>query len=116
MVRSINALDYGSYTITATAGSLFSFADSGSPAALPSLAKSYMGRLQDSSIRARGDATNPTATEGELIESGQLVILDDAELGAGGGQILFIRTGGVSGVLKGHFYNVEASVLIGGEG
>jgi hypothetical protein len=109
MVRNINAVDYGSYTITGTAGKFLSFADSGSPSTMPKGALSYKGRVETASFRARDDGTNPTASEGELKEVGDDVIFDSSMLDHG----VYIRTGSTSAVVKGHFYNVEASVLLG---
>ena len=107
MARNINTIDYGVYTVTDTAALFLSF---GTPATLPTSARSFKGRLETASLRARGDGTAPTATEGELIEIGDDVILDKHQIMTTN----FIRTGSTSGVLRGHFYNVEASVLLGG--
>lgn len=107
-------LDYGSYTITGTAGSLLSFADSGSPGtsiAMPQGAKSFRGVLETASVRVRMDGSPVTATEGELIDVGATVVLSIDEAHMAGA---FIRTGGASGVLKGHFYDVDASAFEGG--
>lgn len=109
MARQIIPLDYGSYTITATAGLLFTFTDTGSPSTPVTTANSFEGVLETASVRARGDGTGPTATEGQLIEIGNKIILSVSDMA----NMRFIRTGSVSGVLKGHFYNVEADVLIG---
>lgn len=109
MARNINAEDYGSYTITGTAAKFLSFADSGSPSTIPSQARSFKGRVETASFRARDDGTNPTASEGELREVGEDVILSHSMLDTG----VFIRTGSTSAVVKGHFYNVEAAVLLG---
>lgn len=105
-----NPLDYGSYTITATAGSLLSFADSGSPLAVPSGAKSFRGTLETASIRVRLDGAAATATEGELVDIGSVVVLSVDEMQKA---LAFIGAGG-NGVIKGHFYDVEPSVLTGG--
>ena len=103
-------LDYGSYTITGTAGSFLSFADSGSPSITPNGALSFRGVLETAQIRARFDGVAATATEGELVNIGEKIILDVSEFVIGQ---TMIRTGGVSAVLKGHFYNVPALVLGG---
>jgi hypothetical protein len=109
MVRNINAVDYGSYTITGTAGKFLSFADSGFPSTMPSGALSFKGRVETASFRARDDGTDPTASEGELVEVGDDVILSRSMLDKGA----YIRVGSTSAVVKGHFYNVEAAVLLG---
>ena len=107
--------DFGSYTITDTAGSLFSFADSGSPAslrALSSATKCFAGTLETAGVRFRADGTLPTTTEGELFSSsggGDRIILSLAELEDG----RWVRATATNGVIKGHFYDVEPSVLIG---
>lgn len=110
MPRHPTALDYGSYTITGTAGTFLSFGDSGSPTTVPTGAQCFVGRLETADIRMRFDATDVTATEGQLVRVGDVVyipnslFLETASL---------IRTGGVSGVIKGHFWNVEMDVLLG---
>jgi hypothetical protein len=108
--RHIVAIDFGSYLITDTAGDLFSFAESGSPSTLPTGTQSFKGILETAAVRIRIDGTAPTATEGELIASTSEVILDESVIAAA----QFIRDTATDGVLKGHFYNVEASVLLGG--
>ena len=56
------------------------------------------GRLETASVRLRYDGTAPTATEGELIEPGDIVTISGADLA----NAQFIRTGGTSGVLPYH--------------
>jgi hypothetical protein len=110
MPRTPTALDFGHYVITATAGNLLSFAESGSPSTIPAGAHSFKGRLETADIRARWDDTNPTATVGELIPTGDDILLDFTMIT----KYLFIRTGGTSAVLMGHFYQVEAHYFLGG--
>jgi hypothetical protein len=110
MGEQYNIKDYGSYTITNTGGNLYSFADSGSPSTKPTGAKSYVGILETAAIRTRGDGTTPTTTEGTLVNPGQIMALSESEFD---GILEFIRTGGTSGVLKGHFYDVAADVVSG---
>lgn len=109
VIRSIVPIDYGSYTVSDTAGSLLSFADSGSPSTQPTTSKSFQGTLETAQIRFRGDGTAPTTSEGQPMEIGQTIVLSESELA----QMQFVRTGGTSGVIKGHFYCVEANVLLG---
>ena len=108
--RHIVPIDYGSYTIDDTAGSLFSFADAGSPSSLPTSAQCFKGRLETAAIRVRMDGTNPTVDEGELVDTGDDLLLDESVIA----RAVFIRDTSTSGVLKGHFYNAEASVFLGG--
>lgn len=108
---AIVPLRYGSYTITGTAGTFLSFADSGSPDTTPPGAKSFRGVLETAPIRVRFGETAPTATEGELVSVDSVVVLDVGEFNV---LTSFIRTTGASGVIKGHFYPVESSVLLGG--
>ena len=110
MARHINPLAFGSYTITAEAGSLFSFAEDGSPTTLPTTALSFKGRLETANVRARMDGVPPTSTVGELIDAGDDILLDKAMVQ----NVQFIRDGGTDAELKGHFYSVEASVFVGG--
>ena len=110
MPRNITPKDYTSFTITATAGTMFERADSGFPTSTPKGARSFRGRLETAQIRARGDETDPTSSEGELLEVGDDIYIVINEFTS----MNFIRTGSVSGVCKGHFYDVELSILIGG--
>jgi|TARA_Y100000310_G_C20686095_1_gene819096 hypothetical protein len=110
MPRSLTALDFGHYTITDTAGTLFSFAESGSPSEMPAGAHCFKGRLETANIRARWDDTDPTTTVGELIESGDDLLLDVGLLR----NMKFVRATGTSGKLVGHFWQAEAHYFLGG--
>jgi hypothetical protein len=57
------------------------------------------GRLETAQIRYRFDGTAPTSSEGQLLEIGDTFVIDNP---ADADRILFIRTGGTSGVLKVH--------------
>ena len=70
-------------------------------------AKSYVGYLETAQIRLRGDGTDPTSTEGILMQVGDRLVLSESEIR----RMKFIRTGGVDGVLKGNFYTMEPEVL-----
>ena len=109
MPRHFNIVDYTSATIAATAGTLLGLADANMVTTKPSMAKCFVGYLETASVRARGDGTAPTASEGELINAGDIVGLDESEIGL----MNFIRTGGTSGVLKGHFYDAELALVLG---
>ena len=109
MARQPAPVDYTSATIAGTAGTILGLADSGFPTTLPVAAKCFVGRVETAPIRARGDGTAPTTTEGELYHPGDPVLLSETEIG--GKQ--FIRTTSTSGIIKGHFYNVELDVLVG---
>jgi hypothetical protein len=105
-----NALDYGSYTITDTANELLDFADAGSPSTLPKGTRSFVGTLETASVRFRDDGSSPTSTEGTLIDIGARIGLSRSEIGKG----QLVRTAGTSAVLKGHFYDVDAQLVMGG--
>lgn len=107
-----NTEGFGSYTITGSAGLLFSFADAGSPTALPRNAHSFRGRLEVANVRTRGDGTVPTASAGggERIDAGDDVLLDENLLRV----LQFIRIGGTNAVLTGHFYQNYAASFVGG--
>ncbi len=104
--RGWQVSDYSTLTIAATAVNVLNDGTAGGTK--PALAKSFIGTLESGQVRARGDGTAPTSTEGVLIEIGDTVILSESELGT----MRFIRTGSVSGVLKGHYTSAEASLLV----
>ena len=109
MSREAIATDFGSFTITGTAGTLFSHVDAGHPTSLPTGAESFKGRLETGQIRARLDGTVATAAVGELIGAGEDILLSKSMIA----QVSLIATGSDS-KLQGHFYNIEASVFWGG--
>lgn len=109
MGRQWRSLDYGSYTITDTAGQFLGFADSGSPSTKPTGARSFLGIVETAPLRYRDDDTNPTSTEGVLVNPGDTIVLSETEIET----IDMIRTTGTSAVLKGQFYQVEPNVLLG---
>ena len=106
MPRAITPIAYGTYTITATAGTLFSF---GTPAT--KTGESFKGRLEVAAIRVRLDGTDATSAEGELLEPGDDVLWDQNMLS----NMSLVRDGGTSGVIRGHWYNVSANVFMGGQ-
>lgn len=110
MPRNINAVDFGSYTITATPGTLFSFADSGMPSEMPQGAHCFKGRLETAPIRIRIDDTAVTSNVGELLSAGDDILLDDSMLLTAS----LVRDTGTSGKIQGHFYSNEAHVFVGG--
>lgn len=101
MPRDFNIVDYETLSITDTAGALQT---------LPARGRCFSGVIETAQVRARGDGTAPTSSEGEIINVGDRVNLTHSELRA----MDFIRTGSTSGVLKGHYYDVELAVLLGG--
>ena len=107
--RALRVVDYTSATIANTAGTLLTLADSGMVTGIPDDAESFVGVLETAQVRARGDNTDPSTTEGQVIEVGSTVYLSRAELAT----MRFIRTGATSGVLKGHFYNLPVADLLG---
>lgn len=109
MARYPEAKDFGHYTVDDTAGTLFSFAESGSPSSMPTGAKCFKGRVETAAIRIRLDGSAASATVGELISSGEDILLSETMLN----QASLIRDTGTSGVIQGHFYNVEVDVFLG---
>lgn len=101
-VKSPKIVAFQALTITATAGFLTAEAtgDSGPR-------RSFRGTLLTAQVNWRGDSTAPTSTTGEPIEVGDIITLDEDEIKT----VQFVRTGGTSGVLRGHFYNVLAKDL-----
>jgi hypothetical protein len=95
-----NVVGYETLTVAASAVSL-----TGATTGL-----SFVGRLETAQIRARGDGTAPTSSEGVLINVGDSVVLSESEIRA----TEFIRTGSSSGVLKGQFYSTDVSMFSGG--
>lgn len=95
-----NVVGYETLTIAASAVSLTKLTTS----------KSFVGTLETAQVRARGDDTDPTSSEGEIIDVGDRVVLSDSEIE----RTAFIRTGSTSGVLKGHYYSIEATAFSGG--
>ena len=95
-----NIVGYETLTIAASAVSLTG----------ATTGESFVGRLETGQIRARGDGTDPTSSEGVLINPGDTVIMSGSEID----NTAFIRTGSSSGVLKGHFYSTHGSTFSGG--
>lgn len=108
---ALNIVDYASITIATTSGTILSLADTGSPSSKPGAARSFVGILETAQIRARGDGTIPSTTEGVVIEVGDVIYLDESEIDA----MQFIRTGATSGVIKGHYFDQPLSVVRGGK-
>ena len=107
MARQPQALDYTSVTIANSAINIFG--NDALVKSAPTGARSFAGTMETAAIRARGDGTDPTASEGMLIGNGDQVYLGESEFDS----MKFIRDTSTSGVLKGHFYNVEVDVILG---
>ena len=75
-------------------------------------AKSFVGTGETGAIRMRGDGTDPTTSEGQLFDTGSVIVLSESDIVSA----KFIRDTGTSGVLKGHFYNADASTFAAGHG
>ena len=75
-------------------------------------AKSFVGTVETGAIRMRGDGTDPTTSEGQLFDTGSVIVLSESDIDS----TKFIRDTGTSGVLKGHFYNADASTFAAGHG
>ena len=100
MPTQYRAVGYESLTVSDTAGGLTGGVTG---------TQSFVGRLETAQIRYRTDGTDPTSGEGVLMNVGDQIVLSYSEIKAAS----FIRTGDTSGVLKGHFYNIEATVFSG---
>jgi hypothetical protein len=103
MPRIPAILDYATITIANTGDDIVALGS----LTVPAGAKSFVGTLETAQVRARGDGTAPTTSEGELIEVGSKIILSESEFE----NMLFIRTTSTSGVLKGHFYTAEPEYM-----
>ena len=76
---------------------------------IPTGARSFVGTIESAAVRARGDGTSPTGSEGQLIGSGDVVYLGESEFST----MEFIRDTSTDAELRGHFYNVEVDVILG---
>lgn len=98
MSENWNVLGYETLTIAATALSLVT---------VPTGARSFVGTLETAQVRYRSDGTAPTSTTGEILDAGSRIVLSEHEIR----KMQFIRTGGTSAVLNGHYYTQEASIF-----
>ncbi len=71
--------------------------------------EAFVGTIESAAVRARGDGTSPTGSEGQLIGSGDVVYLGESEFST----MEFIRDTSTDAELRGHFYNVEVDVILG---
>ena len=108
MSRQPQALDYTSGTISDSAVTIFEMG-SALIASAPVGARSFVGTIESAAVRARGDGTAPTGSEGQLIGSGDVVYLGESEFTS----MEFIRDTSTDAELRGHFYNVEVDVILG---
>ena len=108
MSRQPQALDYTSGTISDSAVTIFEMGSAliSSP---PVGARSFVGVIESANVRARGDGTAPTTSEGQLISSGDTIYLGESEFSS----MEFIRQASTDVELRGHFYNVEVDVILG---
>ena len=108
MARQPKALDYTSGTISDSAVTILGMG-SALITTIPTGARSFVGTIESAAVRARGDGTSPTASEGQLIASGDIVYLGESEFAS----MEFIRDASTDAELRGHFYNVEVDVILG---
>jgi|TARA_R110002020_G_scaffold434949_1_gene645139 hypothetical protein len=108
MSRQPQALDYTSGTISNSAVNIFEMG-SALISSAPVGARSFVGTIEEAAVRARGDGSAPTDTEGQLIGSGDVVYLGESEFSS----MEFIRDTSTDSKLRGHFYNVEVDVILG---
>ena len=108
MADNPSVVRYLAATIAATSGSILALADGG-VVTITGQMRSFVGILETAPVRARGDGTIPSTTEGQLININAMVYLTESELSL----MQFIRTTGTSATLKGHIYNTPLPVLLG---
>ena len=108
MSRQPKALDYTSGTISTAEVTIFEMGSALITSA-PVGARSFVGVIESANVRARGDGTAPTASEGQLISSGDTIYLGESEFSS----MEFIRQASTDVELRGHFYNVEVDVILG---
>ena len=108
MARQPKALDYTSGTISDSAVTILGMG-SALITTIPTGARSFVGTIESAAVRARGDGTSPTGSEGQLIGSGDVVYLGESEFST----MEFIRDTSTDAELRGHFYNVEVDVILG---
>ena len=108
MSRQPKALDYTSGTISTSAVTILGMG-SALITTIPTGARSFVGTIESAAVRARGDGTSPTTSEGQLIASGDIVYLGESEFTS----MEFIRDASTDAELRGHFYNVEVDVILG---
>ena len=108
MSRQPQALDYTSGTISSSAVTILGMG-SALITTIPTGARSFVGTIESAAVRARGDGTSPTGSEGQLIGSGDVVYLGESEFSS----MEFIRDTSTDAELRGHFYNVEVDVILG---
>ena len=108
MARQPKALDYTSGTISTSAVTILGMG-SALITTIPTGARSFVGTIESAAVRARGDGTSPTGSEGQLIGSGDVVYLGESEFTS----MEFIRDTSTDAELRGHFYNVEVDVILG---
>ena len=108
MSRQPQALDYTSGTISTSAVTILGMG-SALITTIPTGARSFVGTIESAAVRARGDGTSQTASEGQLIASGDIVYLGESEFAS----MEFIRDASTDAELRGHFYNVEVDVILG---
>ena len=108
MSRQPQALDYTSGTVSNSAVTILGMG-SALITTIPTGARSFVGVVESASIRARGDGTAPTASEGQLIASGDTIYLGESEFSS----MEFIRDTSTDAEIRGHFYNLEVDVILG---
>tara|TARA_R100000306_G_C4338734_1_gene124098 strand:+ start:112 stop:438 length:327 start_codon:yes stop_codon:yes gene_type:complete len=106
MPSQYSVVDYAAITVANSAGTILGLAS----ISLPTSAKSFVGTLETAPIRARGDGTSPTTSEGVLLNAGDTIVLSESEIN----NMEFIRTTSTSGVIRGHFYSIEATAFSSG--
>ena len=108
MSRQPQALDYTSGTISSSAVTIFEMGSALITSA-PTGARSFVGTLESAAVRARGDGSAPTGSEGQLIGNGDTVYLGESEFSS----MEFFADTSTDAQLRGHFYNVEVDVILG---
>ena len=108
MADNPSVVRYLAATIATTSGTVLGLADGGAVTYTGAM-RSFIGVLETAQVRARGDGTIPSTTEGQVIDPLATVYLSESELQ----NMQFIRTGATSATLKGHIYNIPLPALLG---
>ena len=108
MARQPQALDYTSGTVSDSAVTILGMG-SALVTSPPIGARCFVGTVESAALRARGDGTSPTASEGQLVASGDVLYLSESEFSS----MEFIRDTSTDVEIRGHFYNVEVDVILG---
>ena len=77
--RNPNVVDYTSVEVDGTAANIFNLT-SALVTSKTGLMKCFIGTVETAAIRSRGDGTDATAAEGQLIGVGDVIYMTESEL------------------------------------